>query len=268
MGHGDRWDAVFGEAMDFPTTVLALAQGGEPVIGDADGPFGLWRQDGPFGLLAVCRRGTEANELMTAFPLPMAAAQVEATVESVEEDAEGCEAWARVDTAGGASLDLLAADYFRHPDAWRPGARLRLHIGAIAYRLRPATVMEIEVADGPLVEDARARDPSFAGPVVVSVRGAAMLFPQDDMDPGDHEFRAMVLERSEHPFSGGVALRLMLRLTGDGPEDPEALILPVMATPPALDGFAPAEGDDVEGFICLYAKLADEPWPINRTPAG
>ncbi|OPY08338.1 MAG: hypothetical protein A4E67_00991 [Syntrophaceae bacterium PtaB.Bin038] len=267
MTHGDHWAAIdpdherlIEEMLSVVGTKGRVVGRSNTVVGDGERQWesevvGLRYPADPLGFLGLVVARDGRREMWTAFPHAEGRSRSTLIVERIEPEGNGIEAVIHVGMPDAGGFSVSDPLYFLDKDHLEEGREAAFRLSAVAYGLRKCE--PVSLTGGPLFEMLREeyleenpdRDPAEVTAIPISVAGTACLFPEEDAD-------AQVMFRVDEVYTFDCG-RPVTRLSGvvmRSGEDRE-LRIDVYASAPALDGYVPRVGDEVQAVVWMQGVL-------------
>jgi hypothetical protein len=274
MGHGGRWGVFAEDVSDVIAGHLpVLLQQGHmlssaevEVLGeDGAAPVSarcvaIVHPDDP-GItlrtmaLAVRVGDADSLEMWSAFPCCMRGDSCELTVVSVREDCRGIEGIVTAAVDDGPELTFFDPLFFT-TTAYRPGARVRVALAALAYVAESAPDQAIQITDPEQIRamlTGSGEDPADPSPLTIHTAGMSAWFPRDEGLGDDGEFQSRIHEVHVTACLGMEVHVLGISLARLGDRDIRCRLYVPRST--LRGGFVPRVGDDVRGVAWLQGRL-------------
>jgi hypothetical protein len=166
MGHGDHWEAVEKNYEEFVSEMLPLICEKGRLIGKNtfthtldDVPtksgvvFGLRYLDSPLHFLGlVVGEIEEGNNLWSAYPVCAEGMNFRLVIDAVTPWDNGIEGIIEASVRDGGTISFFDPYFFLNKDDYRLGEEVTVTLGALAYMLRKAEQLEIEIHEGDMLE--------------------------------------------------------------------------------------------------------------------
>ena len=282
MGHGDHWEAVEKNYEEFVAEMLPLICQKGRLIGQnafthtvddmskSGVAFGLQYLTSPLNFIGLVASETEegSKELWSSYPVCGEGVNSNLVINAVTPDESGIEGIIEASVPEGGMISFFDPYFFLNKDGYRLGEEITVTLGALAYMLRKAEQLEIEVTEGDMLEVHRKslleQDPttdiSAITSVSLSLDGTAIYFPRGE-PKDDAELRFKI----EESFPFECAEHRFVRVTGAimRPDSGDVKIN-VYASEQVLDGYVPQIGDNVEAIVWMqgYPTLTPK-WKLD-----
>ena len=279
MGHGNHWGAINGNlescVANFPPRIVRDGKliGSNDFDHIEDGVrsqgkvYGLLLGGPPLMFLGLVVDGvgeaTDSKEFWSGYPVCFEGKTNRLTIEEIRIDENGIEGWVEASTIDGRTVIFFDPYLFLNKDRYRIKESHNIVLSGLAMQFRKAEVDSFTVDKGPMIEIERQRvleknpgaDVSQIKTVEISLKGSTLYIPFPK-EPGEGEFRATVLAVNFFICEGYEFCRVHMNLH---PEDEgPAVTYEMYVSGHVLNGYRPSVGDDVEGFVWLQGRLAEE----------
>ena len=269
MEHGDHWEAVEKDYEEFVAEMLPLiCQEGKLIgknaftqtvddVSKTGVAFGLQYLTSPLNFVGLVASETEDGdkELWSSYPVCAEGVNVNLVINAVTPDDSGIQGIIEASAPEGGTISFFDPYFFLNKDGYRLGEEVAVALSALAYMLRKAEQLEIEVTEGDMLEVHRKnlleQDPTIDISTITSVSlsldGTAIYFPRGEpKDNAELRFKieeVFLFECAEHRF---------VRVTGAimKPDSGDVKIN-VYASEQVLDGYVPQIGDNVEAIVWM-----------------
>jgi hypothetical protein len=270
-GHGNRWQALGGEAAISKAIPLATSGGAllwkrhmmSHTLGKHADVLALVSAELSEGREAAFQAilvGDEAEakfELWSVFPRLAGRVAKFEILQAVDWSNE-IEGNLALSTPSGTAIGLYDADFAVNRRSYPRGAVRSFAVAGLAMSLRPPDTDELELSEGPFYErvlEGMARDNpnldrSSIASIIVPLAGKTLLAPTQVLDEFALRFPAPAPRQAD--LHGESLLVLDVEI------EPGGLTIPVYAPPAACQGFVPEPGQDVEALVWLIGWMTGE----------
>jgi hypothetical protein len=200
------------------------------------------------------------NFLYSAYPCLRDGCVNPVQIERIQEHSDGLEALINATTEQGSDITFFDPHYYLNKSRYKTGTTQNVIFAALAYQLQPATRQDIQITEGPLLEEHRQKilednpgaDISKITSVSFSLKNACVLIPTES--DGDYNFRGVPQYISQVQMDELTLLQIRLTILR-GEESSFDILL--YASQAALNGGdRPQIGQSIEGFFWLQGRLA------------
>ncbi len=196
--------------------------------------------------------------VFSGYPVLLDGQRYDLQVKSVRPWQFGIEGWVEGLLFGELPVSLFDTMFFMGSDQLEQGQWVAYDIAALAYRMRPAEVVQFQIAEGPLwmmqraERLARGESPDEASrPVEVRMDDAAVFLPIDDELCDEANVRGVVQRCESMQHDGQTVYRIDVVVAKTDSGD---FSLPVYVAERCLDGFVPQIGQPIEARVWIQGR--------------
>ncbi|CUW37141.1 conserved protein of unknown function [Magnetospirillum sp. XM-1] len=273
-GHGSHWKCLV-EDLDKAEDewLRPTLTNGRVIDKWSSGPLamreavGIAWPDTPLRILSIVvgetgQDGQPGNVFASAFPWAAHGTRHCLVIDNVQSWSNGLEGWitASFPEGDGPSLTFFDTRFYANKDRYAVGKEMDFILGAVAYQAtvvhpEPVFIEKIETIRAMRAGSEREGDDS---PIEVQMAGAAILFPRDDLSPGDHEFQGPVREVQTFDLSGRQITRLSVTLSRIHERESEDVNVTIYVEEGHWgSNERPLPGADVQGMLWLQGYLSE-----------